>query len=435
MTNLPNRPKQSNYKPVLSQPIDSSQTTGIILDPPPSYASGGETTTFTILNPKGVEHITATGWDTTTGVLSGVTRGVATYTGGASTARGHGAGVTVVLGNPWQLYDDINTALDSKVDVAGDTMTGLLQFSGTTHAGFKALSLTTVQRDALASPANGNLIYNTTAGEFQVYQGGAWSTVASGSTQPDASVTVAGKVELATAAERAAATATGGTGAALVPTNDALVKTSSGAGDENKIPILNASGQLAAGFVDTSAATLKATLTTKGDIYAASAASTPARVGVGANSTVLTADSTQSSGVKWSTPVNIFSGVTTYDISTASGTVVVTGVGFQPDLIEFHAFHAEGTGAAVQGCQSIGTYDRINATNKCAGFILDDDGSGYSAFTDSDDCIRIEDGSSNGRAEADVSAVSSDGFTLNWTKTSSPTGTAAIHYRCFKFLQ
>jgi hypothetical protein len=50
------------------------------------------------------------------------------------------------------------------------------------------------------------------------------------------------------------------------------------------------------------AKTAKATLTTKGDVYAATAASTPARLAVGANNTVLTADSNYSTGLKWAAP-------------------------------------------------------------------------------------------------------------------------------------
>jgi len=57
---------------------------------------------------------------------------------------------------------------------------------------------------------------------------------------------------------------------------------------------------LSAAQVNTLLATvIKSTLTTKGDIYAASAASTPARLGVGANGTVPTADSGEATGIKW----------------------------------------------------------------------------------------------------------------------------------------
>ena len=75
---------------------------------------------------------------------------------------------------------DLTTDLAAKVTLSGDTMTGQLNFSGTTHAGIKLLSLTTVQRDAL-TPANGMLIYNTTTATVQKYEAGAWAAVGSGS--------------------------------------------------------------------------------------------------------------------------------------------------------------------------------------------------------------------------------------------------------------
>ena len=49
-------------------------------------------------------------------------------------------------------------------------------------------------------------------------------------------------------------------------------------------------------------AVAKSTFTTKGDIVAATAASTISRLGVGANDTVLTADSTTATGLKWAAP-------------------------------------------------------------------------------------------------------------------------------------
>jgi len=65
------------------------------------------------------------------------------------------------------------------------------------------------------------------------------------------------------------------------------------------------------------AKTIKATLTTKGDIYAATAASTPDRLAVGANDTVLTADSSTATGLKWATPAA--GGMTLLSTTTLSG--------------------------------------------------------------------------------------------------------------------
>jgi len=72
-------------------------------------------------------------------------------------------------------------------------------------------------------------------------------------------------------------------------------------------------------------ATTKATLTTKGDIYAATAASTPARLGVGTNGQTLVADSTAATGLAWATPSS--GGMTLLSTTTLSGgTTDITGI-------------------------------------------------------------------------------------------------------------
>jgi hypothetical protein len=73
--------------------------------------------------------------------------------------------------------------------------------------------------------------------------------------------------------------------------------------------------------IDTTMATMtpKSTYTAKGSIAAATGASTPANVTVGANGTVLTADSTAATGVAWATPAS-GGGFTLLSTTTLSGT-------------------------------------------------------------------------------------------------------------------
>jgi hypothetical protein len=46
-----------------------------------------------------------------------------------------------------------------------------------TQGGILLPQLTTTQRNQLLSPQNGQMIYNTTADEPQIYKGGAWKTI------------------------------------------------------------------------------------------------------------------------------------------------------------------------------------------------------------------------------------------------------------------
>jgi hypothetical protein len=67
---------------------------------------------------------------------------------------------------------------------------------------------------------------------------------------------------------------------------------------------------------DDSNAIQNAIMDAKGDLIGATAADTPARLAVGTNGQVLTADSTASTGIKWATPAASVSGLTL--ITTAS---------------------------------------------------------------------------------------------------------------------
>jgi hypothetical protein len=86
-------------------------------------------------------------------------------------------------------------------------------------------------------------------------------------------------------------------------------------------------------------ATTKATLTTKGDIYAATAASTPARLGVGTNGQTLVADSTASTGLKWATPSSgSMTLLSTTTLSGASTTISSISASYKNLYVEVQNF-------------------------------------------------------------------------------------------------
>lgn len=78
-----------------------------------------------------------------------------------------------------------------------------------------------------------------------------------------------------------------------------------------------------AGVLTADAAIPKSTVTTKGDVIAATASATVTRVAVGANDTVLTADSSTASGLKWASPVQA---ALTINAKTANYTLIASDV-------------------------------------------------------------------------------------------------------------
>ena len=68
----------------------------------------------------------------------------------------------------------------------------------------------------------------------------------------------------------------------------------------------------------------KSLVTTKGDIIAATAASTPARLGVGTDGQFLQADSASAAGVKWATPAS--GGMTLLSTTSFASTTTISGI-------------------------------------------------------------------------------------------------------------
>lgn len=105
--------------------------------------------------------------------------------------------------------------------------------------------------------------------------------------------------------------------------------------------------------IDTTMGTMtpKSTFTAKGSIAAATAASTPANLSVGANNTVLQADSTQSTGLKYSTPAVVVGNIVTAKgdliASTASGTVTNLAVGSNGTVLTADSTAATGVAWAT----------------------------------------------------------------------------------------
>lgn len=119
------------------------------------------------------------------------------------------------------------------------------------------------------------------------------------------------------------------------------------------------------------------------------------------------------------------SGIFTKTMTDASGTQVISGLGFTPRKISFHLSREDAQGALI----GKGVYDGTN-NNSIVSLLYNGTSAPPEQYniatTSTTACINAYDSIyAEGQAAA-VTATASGQFTLTWTKTGSPTGTATI---------
>lgn len=253
---------------------------------------------------------------------------------------------------------------------------------------------------------------------------------------PDANITTKGIVQIATAAQIASGTATGSTGAILVPPNSQLVKVSSGTGDENKLPVIGSGGTLASGFLPvteilkggtgqttkTAAFDALSPTTTKGDLIVSDGTNN-VRKSVGTNNQVLISDSAQTTGIKWASTVP---GILPMSFGAANGSAggtqtIAHGLGTTPSMVLIDTSYALSTGGG--NTAAFVSHGSSNGTNNsCAWAACDNQGSlSNQAGADTSNCIHV----STTTATITLDATN---ITINWT---NPSTNAHISWKAF----
>ena len=106
-------------------------------------------------------------------------------------------------------------------------------------------------------------------------------------------------------------------------------------------------------------------------------------------------------------------------MASAAGPVSYTGVGFKPTAV-FGLFYGPGTST-----HGFGITDKITASG------VGVNGSGV-AYQDSTTTLFSLSPASGQAFNATLVSLDPDGFTLQWTKLGSPTGTAQLAFLCFR---
>jgi len=118
--------------------------------------------------------------------------------------------------------------------------------------------------------------------------------------------------------------------------------------------------------------------------------------------------------------VSVAIGTFTRDTTLASGTQAVTGVGFQPTAVLLLAIESstrEASWGFDNGTTAVSIYDNAGGLDAYA--------------TNATQSIFLEEASGTDY-RGEITSLDTDGFTVTWTRTGAPTGTATVRYLAFR---
>ena len=191
----------------------------IYVDDIPDATLSGWDKTYVVVNPwKTTQQVARiSGWSAGQLTCDSIT--VEKWAGTNYTSVTHAVKSEVIITDAYQTWKDIQTAINSKAGIdQSNTFTWTQTFDKVIATGYikDAVYADDTARDiAIPTPSNGMRIYNIDIWLFQKYQAWAWTDDTGWASTPNASTTVAGKVEKATQIETNAWTSIGGTGAEL----------------------------------------------------------------------------------------------------------------------------------------------------------------------------------------------------------------------------
>lgn len=124
----------------------------------------------------------------------------------------------------------------------------------------------------------------------------------------------------------------------------------------------------------------------------------------------------------WVNGYRFFCGSFTRDITTATGTQAVTGIPFRPSAVMFLAGFTAGSEAWSVGIDDSDAPELIYSRH----LVTADTVSALAGQS-----IGIQ-GTAGNNYLGNINTLDASGFTISWTKTGAPSGTATIYYLAFR---